>query len=115
MVFVVFFSLSGKIPGEHVVKIKAASFELPPKSSYSTIRRYMMQLQFDASQSLEFSPLHSLQTDSGIHPASHAMATECPFLSGRRLEHEAEHSAPISAEVENTWIYTSTPPYVFMA
>jgi hypothetical protein len=28
---------------------------------------------------------------------------------------EADHSAPTSAEVKTTWIYTSTPPYVFMA
>jgi hypothetical protein len=30
-----------------------------------------------------------------------------------RPGHEAAHSAPASAEVK-TWIYTSTPPYVFM-
>jgi hypothetical protein len=28
---------------------------------------------------------------------------------------EADHSTPTSANVKNTWIYTSTPPYVFMA
>jgi hypothetical protein len=28
---------------------------------------------------------------------------------------EVDHSPPISAEVKKTWIYTSTPPYVFMA
>jgi hypothetical protein len=34
----------------------------------------------------------------------------------RRLGHEADHSPPTTAEVENKWIYyTSTPPYVFMA
>jgi hypothetical protein len=27
---------------------------------------------------------------------------------------EADHSPPTSAEVKNTWIYTSTPPYFFM-
>jgi hypothetical protein len=26
-----------------------------------------------------------------------------------------EHSLPTSAEVKNTWIYTSTPPYAIMA
>jgi hypothetical protein len=30
-------------------------------------------------------------------------------------EREAENSPPTSAEVKNTWVYTSTPPYVFMA
>jgi hypothetical protein len=28
---------------------------------------------------------------------------------------EADHSPPTSVTVKNTWIYTSTPPYVFMA
>jgi hypothetical protein len=28
---------------------------------------------------------------------------------------EADHSSPTSAEVKKTWIYTSIPPYVFMA
>jgi hypothetical protein len=29
--------------------------------------------------------------------------------------HEADHSPPTSAEFKKTWIYTSIPPYVFMA
>jgi hypothetical protein len=33
----------------------------------------------------------------------------------KRPEHEADHSPPTSAEGKNTWICTSTPPYVFMA
>jgi hypothetical protein len=28
---------------------------------------------------------------------------------------EADHSLPASAEVKKMWIYTSTPPYAFMA
>jgi hypothetical protein len=28
---------------------------------------------------------------------------------------EADHSPPTSAKVKKTWIYTSAPPYVFMA
>jgi hypothetical protein len=28
---------------------------------------------------------------------------------------EADHSSPTSAEVKKMWIYTSTPPYAFMA
>jgi hypothetical protein len=32
-----------------------------------------------------------------------------------RPRREADHSPPTSAEVKNAWIYTSTPPYVFMA
>jgi hypothetical protein len=33
----------------------------------------------------------------------------------RRSGREADHSPPISAEVKKSWVYTSTPPYVFMA
>jgi hypothetical protein len=29
--------------------------------------------------------------------------------------HEADHSFPTIAEVKETWIYTTTPPYAFMA
>jgi hypothetical protein len=32
----------------------------------------------------------------------------------KRPEREAAHSPPTSAEVKNTWVYTSTPPYIFM-
>jgi hypothetical protein len=31
------------------------------------------------------------------------------------LGREADHSPPTSAEVKNTWIYTSSAPYVFKA
>jgi hypothetical protein len=33
----------------------------------------------------------------------------------RRQESDADHELPTTAEVKKTWIYTSTPPYVFMA
>jgi hypothetical protein len=33
----------------------------------------------------------------------------------KRQGREVEHSPPTSAEVKKMWIYTSTPPYVFMA
>jgi hypothetical protein len=32
----------------------------------------------------------------------------------KRLGREADHVPPTSADVKKTWIYTSTPPYVFM-
>jgi hypothetical protein len=32
----------------------------------------------------------------------------------KRPGHETGHSPPTSAEVKNTWIYTSTPPCVFL-
>jgi hypothetical protein len=32
----------------------------------------------------------------------------------KRPDREVDHSPPASAEVKKTWIYTSSPPYVFM-
>jgi hypothetical protein len=37
------------------------------------------------------------------------------ILTVKRPGREADHSPPASAEIKKTWIYTSTPPYVFMA
>jgi hypothetical protein len=37
------------------------------------------------------------------------------FPGGKRPGREADHSPPASAEVKKMWIYTSTPPYAFMA
>jgi hypothetical protein len=36
-------------------------------------------------------------------------------LGVKQLRHEADHSPPSSAEVENVWSYTSTPQCVFIA
>jgi hypothetical protein len=33
----------------------------------------------------------------------------------KRPGRETDHLPPISAKMKNTWIYTSTPPYTFMA
>jgi hypothetical protein len=37
------------------------------------------------------------------------------FSGVKRPGREADHSAPTTAEVKKIWIYTSTPPYAFMA
>jgi hypothetical protein len=37
------------------------------------------------------------------------------FPGIKRSSREADHWPPTSAEVKKTWIYTFTPPYVFMA
>jgi hypothetical protein len=37
------------------------------------------------------------------------------FPAGKAAGREADHSPPTSAEVKETWVYTSTPPFVFMA
>jgi hypothetical protein len=36
-------------------------------------------------------------------------------LGVKRPGREADHSPPTRAEIKKTWVYTSTPPYVFMA
>jgi hypothetical protein len=36
-------------------------------------------------------------------------------LVKNRARSEADHSPPSSADVKNSWRYTSTPQYVFMA
>jgi hypothetical protein len=37
----------------------------------------------------------------------------CPAL--KRLERDTDHLPKASAEFKNMWIYTSTPPLIFMA
>jgi hypothetical protein len=36
-------------------------------------------------------------------------------LGVKRPGREADHSPPTSAKGKKTWVYTSTPPYAFMA
>jgi hypothetical protein len=45
------------------------------------------------------------------------LSSGCRELSSgvKRPERETDHSPPTSAEVKKTSIYTSTPPYAFMA
>jgi hypothetical protein len=43
-----------------------------------------------------------VQTGTGAHPASCTMGTGGPFPGGKaRLGHDADHTPPYSAEVEN--------------
>jgi hypothetical protein len=49
-------------------------------------------------------------TGSGVHPTSYPMSTGGSFPGGK-----ADHLPPASAELKKMWIYTSTPPYAFMA
>jgi hypothetical protein len=46
---------------------------------------------------------HSAQTGSEAHPAFY------PSLVVKQLVHEADHSLPSSAKVENVWSYNLTP------
>jgi hypothetical protein len=58
---------------------------------------------------------HVVHTSSGAHPASYPVGTGGFSPGVKQLEREADHSPPTSAEVKKMWIYTSTPPYAFMA
>jgi hypothetical protein len=55
-----------------------------------------------------------VQTGSGAHPTSYTVGTGCSFPGVKRPGHEADPSPRTSAEVKKIWIFTSTPPYVFM-
>jgi hypothetical protein len=46
---------------------------------------------------------------------SYIMGTGSSFPGVKRPGREVNHSPPTSAEVKKMWIYTSTPPYAFMA
>jgi hypothetical protein len=52
---------------------------------------------------------------TGVHPTSYTMGTGGSFPGVKQPGREADHSPPTSAEVKKMWIYTSTPPYAFMA
>jgi hypothetical protein len=63
-------------------------------------------------QGQEFSALHVVQTSFGARTAPYPISTGGGVKWPRR---EANRSPQTSAEVKNMRIYTSTPPYVFMA
>jgi hypothetical protein len=69
--------------------------------------------EFESRYGQELSLLHVVQTGSGVHPTSYPMGMGALFPGVKRPGREADRSPPASAEVKNTWIYTSTPPYVF--
>jgi hypothetical protein len=69
----------------------------------------------DDRGTLEFSLLHAVKTDSEVHPTSYPMGNGGSSPGVKRHVRETDHSSPTSAEVKKTWMYTSTPPYAFMA
>jgi hypothetical protein len=56
-----------------------------------------------------------VQTGSGVHPVSYPVRTGGFFSEVKRPGRQTDHSAPTRAEVNNTWIFTPTFPYAFMA
>jgi hypothetical protein len=65
----------------------------------------------------KFSPLHVVKFDYGaLGPTQSPLQWVLGALSPgvKRPRREADHSLPTSAEVKNTRMCTSTPPYIFM-
>jgi hypothetical protein len=61
---------------------------------------YGLNCPVSISSSARFFLLHSAQTDSGAHPVSYPMGTECSYPRVKRHEREADHSPTASAEVK---------------
>jgi hypothetical protein len=83
-------------------------------TSQLCVCRYSDGLRFDGPGSIpiKFSLLHSVQTDSGAHPASYAIGTWGYFLGGKRQGREADHSSPSTAEVKKGG---AIPPFPYMS
>jgi hypothetical protein len=62
---------------------------------------FTLRYGLESRQEQGFSPLHSVQTDSGAHPTSYPMSTGGSFPGVKRPVREAVHSPPTSAEVKN--------------
>jgi hypothetical protein len=70
--------------------------------------------EFESLQRQDFSVIFVVQTGSGVHLASFPMGTG-GFLPGVKSPgRKADHSPSTSAEIKNTWTYTSIPLYSFM-
>jgi hypothetical protein len=63
----------------------------------------------------EFSLLHVVQMALGPIQPSIEWVQWSLSQGVKRPGREDDHSPPTIAEVKKTWVYTSTPPYVFMA
>jgi hypothetical protein len=63
----------------------------------------------DRSNHRKFSLDHRIQTVFGVPQISYPMVIGESSLVVKRPEHEADHSPPYSAEINNTWSYTPTP------
>jgi hypothetical protein len=56
-----------------------------------------------------------VQTGSVVHPITYTMGAGGSSTEVKRLGREVDHPPPTSAEVKKIWIYTFTPPCIFMA
>jgi hypothetical protein len=62
----------------------------------------------------DFIPLHVVQSFSGVHPGPIQWVGGTLSPGVKQPKREAQLSPPASDGVKNSWIYTSTHPYVFM-
>jgi hypothetical protein len=62
----------------------------------------------------DFSLCLRIHTGYGANPAYKEWVSRAIFARVKLLGLEADYSSPSSAEVKNTWSYTSTLPYVLM-
>jgi hypothetical protein len=56
-----------------------------------------------------------IKDEATCKPSRFSVCTSNMFPGVKRPGREADHSPSTSAEVKKMWIYTSTPPYAFMA
>jgi hypothetical protein len=71
--------------------------------------------EFESQCGQKCSLLHFVQTASEAHPASYPVGTGFFFPGAKAAGLEADHVTPINAKVKKMQVYTSTPPYIFMA
>jgi len=83
-------------------------------SIYDQATSWMTGVLFPAGAG-SFSLRHRVLTGSGAHPASYHMGTVSSYPAVKLPAREADSSPLSSTEAKNSWSYTSTPPYLFMA
>jgi hypothetical protein len=91
--------------------------------AYSSAFKMEGICSFDTS--MEFQRIHGFRVPGGSRcfvvstPSRRALGSTQPHIQWvpgvKRPGREDDHSPPASAEVKKMWIYTSTPPYAFMA
>jgi hypothetical protein len=56
----------------------------------------------------------TVSTPAQAYPSSYSVGSGCSFPRRKQPGHEADHSSSCIAKVKNVWLYTFTPPFVFM-
>jgi hypothetical protein len=99
-----------------LVEYKLEQEEPGYRSRYSDwLRAGRLRVRSSSPGRFKNSLLKIVQTGSEVHPTTYPMGTRGSFPWVKRPGREADHWPPASAEVKKMWIYTSTPPYAFMA